>query len=85
MQMYIDFIVPAFSCTVGLNFVIIIYFVGLMFLGGAMLFEVLISAIVYKHRQCIRRKAQSSLSKAQRDMLSANNSCGKLARIFTGK
>ncbi|KAM4090898.1 hypothetical protein ACJW30_09G097800 [Castanea mollissima] len=46
---------------------------GLMFSGGAMLFGVLISAIVYKHRQCIR------------DMLSANNSCGKSARIFTGK
>ena len=50
-----------------------------------MLFGVLISAIVYKHRQCIRRKAQSSLSKTQRDMLSANNSCGKSARIFTSK
>lgn len=51
-----------------------------------MLIGAIIGSIVYKRRdQNVARSAHFSLTKFREDMLNANNSAGKSAKIFTGK
>ncbi|PQP95714.1 wall-associated receptor kinase-like 20 [Prunus yedoensis var. nudiflora] len=59
---------------------------GLVFAAVAMLIGAIIGSVVYKRRdQNVERSAHFSLTKFREDMLNANNSAGKSAKIFTGK
>ncbi|PQQ08527.1 wall-associated receptor kinase-like 20 [Prunus yedoensis var. nudiflora] len=59
---------------------------GLVFAAVAMLIGAIIGSVVYKRRdQNVARSAHFSLTKFREDMLNANNSAGKSAKIFTGK